>query len=748
MRRTLILTSIVALLACLAGAPLVAQTAAEVDFLAGLPDFRDIRTMLPAYLNRLGFAQIEERERTVARFSTAQDIAARRAYLRERMLRALGGLPERTPLNARVVGALDRDGYRIEKVIFESLPGFYVTANLYLPKTGRPPYPAVLFPLGHERGGKSNPDWQHVLVSLARRGFVGLAWDPLGQGERSQFYDPDLKESKLGRNRSTTEHTMLGVQCLLLGDNVARYTIWDGIRALDYLLSRPEVDPKRVAVTGNSGGGTHTAYLAALDDRLHVAAPSCYLTSWRRLLETIGPQDAEQSIPPLLGDGLDHADFIHAFAPKPYMILSAVRDFFSITGARETYAEARRAYSLLGAEQKLGMFEADDGHGYTKPRRLAAYRWLSRWLKGVEDNEPETPVEPETEEALRSTDSGQVMASLGGETVFSLNLKRLAQVWPVTTAPASAQALAASQKEIRSWLGPMIGFNPPKSPPPVKPFGQVTRDGYRMEKLVYESEPGILVPAVLLLPEAPAGGAQGKLPAMIYVHGRGKAAGARAPAAAGAESDLQQLVKAGFVVLALDARGTGETAMAVPPDGQRYSGYFGDYASAMKALLAGKTLVGMRAADIVRGVDLLAARTEVDAGRIYGLGKEAGAVTLLHAAALDERIRKVALEGMLVSYESVVKNRIHRDVFESVVQGALKRYDLPDLVASLAPRAVWVVNAADPLGNRIGTAETRKAYVRSLDAFRARGAANAIQIAERKDEQALRTVYRELLDRD
>ncbi len=743
--KSVTLACVAALLACLASGPLAAQTPSEVDFLNGLPDFRDVRNMLPAYLNRTGIALLDERERKIAKFSAAQDIAARRAYVRERMLRALGGLPERTPLNARLVGTLDREGYRIEKIIFESLPGFYVTANLYLPKSGQPPYPAVLYPLGHETGGKSNPTWQQMLATLARRGYVGLAWDPLGQGERSQFYDPDLKESKLGRNRSTTEHTMLGAQCLLLGDNVARYTIWDGMRALDYLLSRPEVDPKLVAVTGNSGGGTHTAYLAALDDRLHVAAPSCYITSWRRLLESIGPQDAEQSVSPWVGDGLDHADFIYAFAPKPYLILSAIRDFFSISGARETYAEARRAYSLLGAEQKLSMFEADDGHGYNQPRRMAAYRWLGRWLKGAEDNQPETLIEAETEEALRATDSGQVMASLGGETVFSLNLKRLEQIRPARTAPAGTQALATYQKEIRRQLAAAIGFNPPKSAPPLKPFGQIAREGYRMEKLVYESEPGIRVPAVLLVPEA-AGGAQAKLPAIVYVHGRGKAAGARAPS--GATSDLQQLVKAGFVVLALDARGTGETGMAVPPDGQRYSGYFGDYASAMKAFMAGKTLVGMRATDIVRGVDLLAARAEVDAARIYGFGKEAGAVTLLHAAALDDRIRKVALEGMLVSYESVVKNRIHRDVFESIVPGALKLYDLPDLAAMLAPRPVWVVNAADPLGNRIATAEARKEYARLLEAFRALGAPNALQITERKDEQPLPAIYRELLNRD
>jgi Acetyl xylan esterase (AXE1) len=344
---------------------LAAESSEELDFVSGLGEFRNIRNMLPAYVNQLAKSLLQERERKIARFSTPAEISERKTYLRTCMLQALGGLPERTPLNAQVMGVLDRGDYKIEKIIFESQPRFYVTANLYLPQKGQPPYPGILFPLGHELGAKANPTWQQMLGSLAKKGYVALAWDTVGQGERVQLYDSDFGESKVFR--STTEHTIMGIQCLLAGDNLARYTVWDGMRALDYLLSRKEVDPDRIGCTGNSGGGTHTAYLAALDDRIKVAAPSCYLTSWRRLLETIGPQDAEQTLPPWLLYGLDHADFVYAFAPKPYLILSAIRDFFSISGARETYEEAKRVYALLGAQEKLSMVEADDVHGTANP---------------------------------------------------------------------------------------------------------------------------------------------------------------------------------------------------------------------------------------------------------------------------------------------------------------------------------------------------------------------------------------------
>jgi cephalosporin-C deacetylase-like acetyl esterase len=654
----------------LTAAAAAAQTSEELNFVSGLTEFRDVRGMLPAYLKSKAFELLQERRQKIAQFSGKEDVAKRKAYVRARVLSALGGLPERTPLNARVVGVLEREDYRIEKVIFESQPRFYMTANLYLPKKGQPPYPAILFPEGHEAGAKANETWQQILVSFAKKGFVALTWDPIGQGERLQFYDADLQASKLGG--STTEHSMLGIQCLLAGDNLARYTIWDGMRALDYLLSRKEVDASRIGCTGNSGGGTHTAYLSALDDRIQVAAPSCYLTSWQQLLRTIGPQDAEQNMPPWLLDGLDHPDFIYGFAPKPYLMLSAIRDFFSISGARETFQKAKRVYALLGAAEKLEMVEADDGHGYSKPRRLAAYNWFSRWLKGVEENQPELEIQLATEEELRCTPTGQLATSLGGETVFSLNQKRVEQLRkqrvPVAEAPAHARTLS--------------GFEPLQGTFPARHYGAFTRPGYRAEKLVYASEPSILVPSLLFIPE----GGSGPKPAVLYVNGAGKAAGM---------GDIEPLVRSGLVVLAIDARGFGETQVSSERDAFRY---FGDYANAMTALLMGRSLVGMRAQDICGGVEVLAARPEVDRDKIYGFGRGGGAVPMLYATALDNRIRRVALEEMLVSYESVTSHRVHRQVFEQVVPGVLKHYDIADLVTSLASRGVLIASTVDALG--------------------------------------------------
>jgi cephalosporin-C deacetylase-like acetyl esterase len=716
MRQRIILLSVFCA-AMIGSAPAQAQRASETDFLSGIEEFRNVKNMLPEYVNALAKALLAERARKIASFTSPQQVTERKAYIRAQMMQTLGGaFPERTPLNARTVGVIERNGYKIEKVIFESQPKFYVTASLCLPTRGRAPFPAILFPLGHEEGAKAHDTWQQVLGSFAQKGYAALAWDPIGQGERVQMYDADFGESKV--RHSTTEHTILGIQCLLAGDNLARYTIWDGMRALDYLLSRPEVDATRIGLTGNSGGGTHTSYLAALEDRIHVAAPSCFITSWSALLDTIGPQDAEQNLVPWIGAGLDHGDFIYAFAPKPFLLLSAIRDFFSIGGTRATYREAQGIYKLMGVPEKLAMVEADDGHGYSKPRRLASYRWFGRWLKGVDDQEPEPEVTIATEEELFCTEAGQVTVSLGGETVFSLNQRRVEQLRP--------KGRPFTSEELRNRVRSLTAFDSPKNALVVKPYGEITRAGYRIEKLVYESEPGINIPALLFVSE----GGNARKNAMIYVHGRGKSA------AAAVGGEIEQFVKAGLIVLAIDLRGLGETRSRNTEGNDDFPVYFGDFESAMTAWHIGRPLVGMRMTDVLRGVDLLAARPDVERTKIYGFGKDAGAIPLLHAAAMDERIRTIVLEGMLASYQTIIQQRIHRQIFEQVIPGVLRSYDLPDVVAALAPRQVWIVNGVNALGQRMKLTELKKQYAVTSE----------LQVAERHAADKPTAFYRKLIN--
>ena len=647
----------------LAWAPMAAQVNDDLDFLTNHTDGREVRQMLSRYLKAKAFAQLDERERTVAAIRTPAALDQRRAYIRAKLQAALGGpWPERTALNARTVATLDFPAFRIEKLIFESRPKFYVTASLYVPKNVTGKRPAILFPLGHEDGAKAHEAWQRVLVTFAQRGYVCLAWDTLGQGERLQFWDGDLRASKVGS--ATIEHTLLGLQTLLAGDPLARYTIWDGLRALDYLVSRPEVDPARIGLTGNSGGGTHTAYLGALDDRFAAAAPSCFITGWRRLLETIGPQDAEQVIAPMLADGLDHGDFILAFAPKPYRMLTAIRDFFSITGARNVFAETSRAYGA-----SLSYFEADDGHGYTAPRRAQAFRFFSRWLEGEQSNEREPEMRILSEQELFVTRSGQVAGEIAeAASVHSLNLARVASF-----------RRAGELAEIRR----VTAFAPAATGEPrtISYGATLSR-----EKLTIEAEPGIALPALLYKPAGKA-----PFPATILAYGSGKAS---------AHAEAQRLVAQGHMVLAIDLRGLGETRPVTANYGSDWTRWFGDYESAQTAMLTGKPLVTMRAEDLTRTVDWLAARNDVDTARISVTGRELAAIPALLAAAFDARIAKVRLERMLVSWQSLVDGRVHRHQWENAVPGALRVFDLPQLGSALGARAE-VVDPVNALGQLV-----------------------------------------------
>lgn len=698
----------------------------ELNFATGLTQFRDLGQVLPRYLQRQAEALLQEREREIVLLQDPQSLARRRAYVKQAILEAIGGLPERTPLNARVVGVIDQPGYRIEKVIFESLPGFYVTANLYLPKQGQPPYPAVLYPLGHEPGGKSYEVWQRMLATLATHGYVALTWDPVGQGERVQIWDNDLEQPKLGS--STVEHTMLGVSCLLVGDNLARYTIWDGIRALDYLLSRPEVDPKRIACTGNSGGGTQTAYLAALEDRIAVAAPSCYLTSWRWLLRTIGPQDAEQVLLPWLARKLDHGDFIFSFAPRPYLVLAAIRDFFAISGTRRTYEEARRVYQALGAKDRLAMAEVDAGHGYHQPNRLVAYRWLNRWLRQRDEDMQEPDITIFDFDELACTPTGQVVTSLGGETVFTLNRSRAQALNPQLTWPRSVDELTSFRQEIRRRVRQLLSIDPAAATPTVEGYGVIERDGYTIEKIVYWSEADIPIPSLLFLPRN-----QTRRQPVLWVDGRGKAA------AASPNGDIEWWVRHGHPVLAVDLRGWGETRPQTSTKGNVWNDYFGDYDSAMTCLLLAKPLVGMRARDAIAGLNFLESRFA--GARPIVIGRGAGTLPALYAAALDDRAVAIVLEQMLASYRSVVEQPVHRRVLESVVPGVLRSFDVQHLLASLAPRPILVVNPVDPLGNPLPLSRAVEIYQSVSDVYRASGAAGQFQIIRRRELEPAEVIY-------
>lgn len=667
---------------CWAPSPLRAQE--DLSVLNGWMRFTDAENALYHHLSGQAYDLLEARARRVAGLRSKADWRRYQEQVRQRLHEIIGPFPEKTPLKARVTGTLEKDGYRVEKLVYESMPGLYVTAALFIPEGlegGKAP--AILFCSGHTAEGFRSMTYQTIILNLVRKGFVVLAFDPIGQGERLQYFDPAIGTSRVGG--PTREHSYSGAQAFITGSSQARYMIWDGIRSIDYLLTREEVDPARIGVTGRSGGGTQSAYIAALDDRVLAAAPENYITSFERLLQTRGPQDAEQNFYHGIARGIDHADLLIARAPKPTLMITTTRDIFSIQGARETYAEAMRAFEALGERENLRVVEDDAPHASTRKNREAMYAFFQEALALPGDARDEHVTLLSSEE-LRVTETGQVATSLGGETVFSLNKAE---------AEHRIEKLNQSRRQLPGHLAQAVraartlsDYEQPKQVGNSTFAGRYRRDGYAVEQYFIEGEGDYVIPYLLMVPE---GG--GQHPAVIYLHPDGKAA------AAAPGGEMEWFVKNGHVVLAPDLLGIGETGAGAFQgdsyiDGISYNKWF-------SAVLIGRSVVGVRAGDVSRVAAVLRQRKDVDDDRIYAVARAELAPVLLHAAAFDASITKVMLIEPLLSYRALVMNRFYRPaLIPSTVAGALTAYDLPDLAASLAPRPLLLVNATDQHGNR------------------------------------------------
>jgi dienelactone hydrolase len=628
------------------------------------------RQLLTRLLKQQAAEALDRRQTAYEALKTPEQVAAYQERLRKQFLEHLGAFPERTPLNAQVVGTVKRDRYHVEKLVYESQPHHYVSADLFLPD-GDPPFPAVLLPAGHSADGKLEN--QRPAILLALHGIAALCYDPIGEGERYQFLDGDGKP----RYRPTTEHTLLAAGCVPLGRNTATYRVWDGIRSLDYLAGRKDIDPKRLGVTGCSGGGTLTSYLMALDERVACAAPSCYVTSFRRLLDTIGPQDAEQNVHGQLAFGMDHADYLLLRAPRPTLLLASTRDFFDIRGTWDSFREAERCYTRLGFPERVALVETDAQHGYNKTQREAMLRWMRRWLAGKDEAVTEPEFETVPGKDLLCTARGQTLLLDGARSVTDLNVELEEKLAAGRRKLWESDDRKAALAEVRR----LAGVRPLADLPAFKhsSVGTVERDGYKIEKLVLEGEAGLKLPALLFRP-AKASGRR-----CLYLHGDGKQADA------GPGGPIEKLVGAGCLVLALDLRGMGETGPAeANPWGADWNDFFIAY-------LLGKSLVGMRAEDVLAAARFLAEwEGEGRPGRVDLVAVGAAGPPALHAAALEPSLfDAVKLTHCLASWSGVVRNPAAPGQLANTVHGALGAYDLPDLVRALPKEKVTVEEPVD-----------------------------------------------------
>jgi len=624
-------------------------------------EWSDGKNMLIHHLNKQAFGYLDLRDREILNLKTKVDWLKRQKKVKNIFMEIVGPFPEKTPLNPRITGVVKKDGYRIEKIVYESMPNFYVTGCLFIPDGIVGKRPVIIHVSGHSNEAFRSIPYQTLIHNLVKKGFIVFAIDPIGQGERLQYYDQEKEASAVGG--PTGEHSYVGNQCFISGVSLSRYFIWDGIRGIDYLLTRSEVDPERIGLTGRSGGGTQTAYIAAFDERVRAAAPECYITGFRRLLESIMPQDAEQNFYHGILNGITHADLLEVRAPKPTLIVTTTRDYFSIQGARETFREVMKTYKAFGKEENLGMVEDDNIHSSTLKNREAVYAFFQKSL-----NLPGSSIEEDVEilkpEELNVTTTGQISTFLNGETVFSINEKETQKL--IEKLEESRRNIQGHLNEVQRKAKELSGYVAPSIKNETIFRGRYRREGYSIEMYALQGEGNYVIPLLVIVPDG-----SGKFPAVIYIHPGGKSA------EASPGGQIEELVKKGFIVVAPDVIGTGETE-----DKSQSTNY--------AAVLIGRSIVGIQAGDIVRVVNMLKNRNDVETEKIGAVAIDEMCPALLHASVFDKSICGIALVGSPISYKSIVMNKFYEFSFSCAVAGALTAYDLPDLVGCIAPRKIFL----------------------------------------------------------
>ncbi len=646
--------------------------------------YSDDANALYKHISTVAFQQLEERKNHIRQLITKDNWELRRLEVQQKLAEIIGNFPDKTPLNPRITGKIEGDGFRVEKVIYESQPGFYVTAALFIPGELKGRAPAILYCSGHTYESFRSSVYQHMIINLVKKGYVVLAFDPIGQGERLQYLD-EMGEKSIFRT-PTHEHSYPGGQCFITGNSLARYMIWDGIRSIDYLISRPEVDPGRLGITGRSGGGTQSAYIAAFDPRIKVVAPECYITNFEYLFKSIGPQDAEQNFPGFLNKKLDLADLLEVRAPKPAMIISTTNDFFSIQGARDTFTEIKKVYEIFGVPENITMSEDEAGHETTLKNRNALYAFFKKHLDSPGNTE-DLEVDIFNSDSLQITTTGQVIPEMRGETIFSLN-KRESTTY-LEKIIRRREDVNFNGANLRNWVIRYTGYKEAEIDPKYLFSGRETVNNYILEKFMVRGSGSYFLPIFILKPQR-----ERLNKAVIIFNPEGKYT------EMATDSLCFWLVDQGYHVFIPDIAGFGELG----PGYIRGDAYMEhtSYNQWFAGILTGKSLTGVRMEDMLQVVEFVKREYRIDQENIYAIARGVLTSDLLHSTAVLNGFSRIALLEPLVSYQKLVNNfRYHPKYIQSAVPGSIQLYDLPDLAANFAPKKLLMVDVCDQNGEII-----------------------------------------------
>ncbi len=655
--------------------------------------YRDYSRCLPDFLDELAAHAYEARNQKIFALTTPAAVRQHQQWSRETFWKLVGGAPERTPLNVRSVGGFEREHYRVEKLLYESQPNLYVPANLYIPKSLKPPFPGILFQMGHTPNGKAGDTYQRCCQGLSQLGYLVLGFDPMGQGER--IYYPDASGIKSRLSHQDEEHSHAGRQMLLVGDSATRMHAWDAVRSLDVLASHPLVDPKRIGATGQSGGGTTTMFLSAVDDRIAAAVVCSGITENFACANFNAPgsiDDAEQNFVGSGPSGFDRWDLLYPLAPKPLLVSVSDKDFFGtyspryISSGWEEFQKLRKVYAVLGREDQIAWGGTPLPHGLSYDTRLQVYSWFGRWLKGEigrVEVEPQTAVEEDA--TLWVSASGNVTrARSGGATPFSLTLAAMPKT-SRTQSPESLKTLLGTEMPPRGLAASVLK--------------RVPSDGCRIEALEIPSAAQVWLPAWLIRPT--------RVPVksvLLLLEPAGRNYGHRWQQ----DGLYQTLATNGHIVCIPDLRGVGD----LTPELERGAAAYGeDHKSeeswAWASLILGKPLLGQRVTDILAALEALRHHDGVAGLPLIVAARGEWTVPMQFAAALDSNFAALYLSGGLLSYRNIVETENYTHPFANFVPGILHHTDLTELPG---PKRVVLGGVVDSAGNAVPVDVVRTAY--------------------------------------
>jgi dienelactone hydrolase len=637
---------------------------------------------------------------------TRKDWEQRRTPLRTTLLQAMGPFPATPcPLEPKIQGVLKRDGYRIEKLIFQSRPDVWVTASAYVPEPARGKVPAVLAVHGHWPWARRDSVVQSRCLGLVKLGFFVLAVDAFGAGER--YPTP---------GRGTYHGALFGSTLWPVGQTLLGLQVYDNRRAVDYLRSRPEVDGDRLGVTGASGGGNQTMYAGAFDERFRAVVPVCSVGTYQAYLH------AACCVCEVLPGAMriaEEGDVLALVAPRALMVVSATRDAyqFSVGEAEKSIARARSVFRLYGVDDHLAHAVFDSGHDYSRPMREAMYGWMTQWLKneGAGKPVPESNFTVETPEDLRCFTTDERPKGFLFPPTFAAREAARLQTALASRKPDHVQAWESVAVYTRHQLEKAVFGGFPMLPEPKAQLGKTDlADGISTTGLVLQPEPGMPLPAIM---KSKAGGTD-RRPACILLHLDGKTEALRHPLAGA-------LVDKGWTVVAPDLRATGETqpandAVAGAPD----------HNSAEHGLWIGRPLLGQWVFEVSCLLDWLAMQPSLENRRlaVVGIG-QAGVVALCAAGIFDDRVASAATVGSPTTF---VTEQAFPAGFRMglLAPGILELGDIPLLAAVVAPRRLVLADGLTVGGKKLTEKYLKEAFGFTADMYRLSKATDRLTVAE------------------